>query len=78
MEITSKMVKELRERTSAGMMDCKKALVETGGDFDAAVKFLREKGLASAAKRPTTCAGRSSVKSMRELFSPSIGVIISF
>jgi len=51
MEITPKMVKELRDMTNAGMMDCKKALKETGGDIEAAVKFLREKGLSSAAKR---------------------------
>jgi len=44
MEITASMVKELRERTGAGMMDCKRALVETEGDFDKAVIFLREKG----------------------------------
>src|SRR5581483_3458233 len=50
-EITAQMVKELRESTSAGMMDCKRALQETGGDFDAAVALLREKGMASAAKR---------------------------
>ncbi len=51
MEITSKMVKELREMTNAGMMDCKKALAESGGDVDDAVKILREKGLSAAAKR---------------------------
>ena len=45
------MVKELRDATSAGMMDCKRALQETDGDFDAAVKLLRENGMASAAKR---------------------------
>jgi elongation factor Ts len=50
-EITAAMVKQLRDATSAGMMDCKRALVETRGDFDAAVKLLREKGMASAAKR---------------------------
>jgi elongation factor Ts len=50
-EITATMVKELRDATSAGMMDCKRALQETEGDFDAAVKLLREKGMASAAKR---------------------------
>ncbi len=50
-EISATMVKELRDATSAGMMDCKRALQETGGDFDAAVKLLREKGMASAAKR---------------------------
>ena len=43
--ITSAMVKELRERTSAGMMDCKKALVESDGDMDKAIEWLREKGL---------------------------------
>ena len=48
MAITASMVKELREMTGAGMMDCKKALTETDGDFDKAVEFLREKGLATA------------------------------
>jgi elongation factor Ts len=51
MAITAKMVKELRDATSVGMMDCKKALQETDGDFDAAVKILRERGAAVAAKR---------------------------
>ena len=50
-EITAAMVKQLRDATSAGMMDAKRALQETDGDFDAAVKLLREKGMASAAKR---------------------------
>jgi elongation factor Ts len=50
-EITSKMVKDLRDRTNAGMMDCKKALSETGGDMEKAVDFLRQKGLAVARKR---------------------------
>jgi elongation factor Ts len=50
-EISAAMVKQLRDATSAGMMDCKRALQETDGDFDAAVKLLREKGMASAAKR---------------------------
>ena len=45
MEITAKMVRELRARTSAGIMDCKKALTETNGDLDAAIQLLREKGL---------------------------------
>lgn len=49
--ITSDMIKDLREKTQAGMLDCKKALVECGGDFDKAVDFLRKKGLASAGKR---------------------------
>ncbi|MCD4749750.1 MAG: translation elongation factor Ts [Thermoanaerobaculales bacterium] len=51
MGITAAAVKELRERTGAGMMDCKKALVEVEGDLDEAIKFLRTKGLAAAAKR---------------------------
>src|SRR5438034_1561057 len=55
-DISAAMVKELRDATSAGFMECKRALQETGGDFDAAVKLLREKGLASAAKR----AGRET------------------
>lgn len=56
MSITSKMVKELRDKTAAGMMDCKKALTETNGDMDKAVDMLRQKGLAVAAKR----AGRAT------------------
>ncbi len=56
MKITSQMVKELRDKTNAGMMDCKKALQENDGDMDKAVDFLRQKGLAVAAKR----AGRST------------------
>ncbi len=63
-EITAKMVKELREQTGAGMMDCKKALAESGGDFEKAIKHLREQGVASAAKR----AGRAT----------SEGVIFSY
>jgi elongation factor Ts len=51
LEITTDLIKELRERTQAGMLDCKKALQETGGNIDKAVDFLREKGLAKAAKR---------------------------
>jgi elongation factor Ts len=50
-EITAALVKELREKTGAGMMDCKKALTETGGDVEAAVDWLRKKGLAAAAKK---------------------------
>jgi elongation factor Ts len=51
MAITTKMVKDLRDKTQAGMMDCKKALESTGGDFEKAVDLLRQKGLAVAAKR---------------------------
>lgn len=50
-EITSEMIKELREKTQAGMLDCKKALIECGGDVEKAVDFLRKKGLAAANKR---------------------------
>jgi elongation factor Ts len=55
-EITAAMVKELRERTGAGMMDCKKALAETNGDMEAAIDWLRAKGLSAAAKK----AGRTA------------------
>ncbi len=51
MTITAQMVKELREKTGAGMLDCKKALTETDGDMEKAIDFLREKGIASAAKK---------------------------
>ncbi|MFZ5814130.1 MAG: translation elongation factor Ts [Bacillota bacterium] len=60
-EITAKMVAELRARTGAGMMDCKKALTETDGDFDKAVDWLREKGLASAAKKAGRIAAEGRV-----------------
>lgn len=50
-EITAQMVKELREATNAGVLDCRKALEEANGDFDAAVEILRKKGLATAAKK---------------------------
>ena len=56
MAITAAMVKELREMTGAGMMDCKKALNEVDGDMDKAVEFLREKGLAAAAKKASRIA----------------------
>src|SRR6202042_2505504 len=56
MDISASQVKELREKTGAGMMDCKKALTETAGDFEKAVEYLRKKGIASAAKK----AGRAT------------------
>jgi len=59
--ITAKMVADLRTQTGCGMMDCKKALSETNGDFDAAIKFLREKGLAVAAKKATRIASEGVV-----------------
>ena len=58
MEISAGQVKELREKTGAGMMDCKKALSETGGDFEKAVDVLRKKGLSAAAKK----AGRAATE----------------
>ncbi len=60
-DITSAMVKELRERTSAGMMDCKKALVESDGDMDKAIEWLREKGLSQAAKKASRIAAEGVV-----------------
>ena len=62
MEVTASMVKELRERTGAGMMDCKKVLVETSGDIEKAIELLREKGLAKAAKKAGRVASEGLVK----------------
>ena len=62
-EITAALVKELRERTGAGMMDCKKALAATEGDMDKAIDFLREKGLAAAAKKAGRIAAEGLVES---------------
>ena len=50
-EITTQMIKELREATNAGVLDCKKALTQADGNFDKAVEYLREKGLSAAAKK---------------------------
>lgn len=61
MEISASMVKELREKTGAGMMDCKKALQETEGDMDQAIDLLREKGLAKAAKKSDRIASEGLV-----------------
>ncbi len=62
-DVSAKDVKELRERTGAGMMDCKKALVETGGDMEAAIDLLRAKGTAKAAKRAERSANEGTVAS---------------
>ena len=64
MAITAAMVKELREMTGAGMMDCKKALNEVDGDMDKAVEFLREKGLAAAAKKASRIAAEGIVATL--------------
>jgi len=62
MAITASDVKELRERTGAGMMDCKKALTETNGDIEKSIDILREKGLASAAKKAGRIASEGAVE----------------
>ncbi|HIW39196.1 MAG TPA: translation elongation factor Ts [Candidatus Jeotgalicoccus stercoravium] len=61
MAISAKLVKELREKTGAGMMDCKKALVETDGDIDKAIDYLRENGIAKAAKKADRIAAEGVV-----------------
>jgi elongation factor Ts len=63
MSVTPQMVKELRERTGAGMMDCKNALLETKGDLEQAIDFLRKKGLASAAKKAGRITAEGAVAS---------------
>lgn len=73
--ITADLVKQLRERTGAGMMDCKKALTETVGDIDKAILLLREKGLAAAAKK----AGRIAAEGLVESYihgNGRIGVLV--
>jgi len=75
MHIDAKIVKELREKTGAGMMDCKKALQETAGDKDKAVDLLREKGLAAAAKRAGRSANQGIVDSYIHL-GGKIGVLV--
>jgi elongation factor Ts len=62
MEISASLVKELREKTGAGMMDCKKALTESSGDFEKAIEILRKKGAAVAAKRAERSANEGIVK----------------
>ncbi|RME14347.1 MAG: elongation factor Ts, partial [Bdellovibrio sp.] len=63
MNISASMVKELREKTNAGMLDCKKALQENNGDFDKAVEWLRTKGIAKAAKKSSRVAAEGLVHS---------------
>lgn len=75
MEITTEMIKELREATGAGILDCRKALTDANGDFDKAVDFLREKGVATAAKR----ADRTASQGVVDLYSHGegrVGVIV--
>jgi elongation factor Ts len=74
-EITAKMVQELREKTSAGMMDCKRALTEAGGDAAKAEEILRKKGLASAAKKAGRLASEGAVGSYIHM-GGKIGVLV--
>jgi elongation factor Ts len=73
-EISAGLVKQLRDATSAGMMDCKRALVETDGDFDEAVKLLRERGMASAAKRADRATSEGKVGVM---VRDNVGAIVA-
>ena len=61
MAVTAALVKELRERTGAGMMECKKALVETDGDMEAAIELLRKSGLAKADKKAGRVAAEGKI-----------------
>jgi elongation factor Ts len=63
LKITTAMVKELREETGAGVLDCRNALQETDGDFDKAVEYLRQKGLAAAAKRASRATNEGTIGS---------------
>ena len=70
--ITAKLVKDLRDKTGAGMMDCKKALNETEGNLDKALEWLRKKGIASAEKKSGRVAAEGSIGSYCLLYtSPS-------
>jgi elongation factor Ts len=75
MEVTTAMVKELRERTQAGMMDCKKALIAVDGDLEKAIEFLREKGLSQAAKKAGRIASEGMVDSYIHM-GGKIGVLV--
>lgn len=75
MAISAKDVKALREKTGAGMMDCKKALTETDGNFDTAATWLREKGIASAAKRADRTASEGAVASYIHM-GGKVGVLV--
>ena len=75
MDITAKMVKELREATNAGMMDCKKALTECGGDMDKAADYLRKKGIASAAKKEGRATSQGIIGSYIHM-GGKVGVLV--
>ena len=74
-DISAKMVKELREKSGAGIMDCKEALAECDGDMEKAVDFLRKKGLATAAKRAGRAASEGTIQSYIHL-GGKIGVMV--
>jgi elongation factor Ts len=73
-DVTAQMIKDLRERTGAGMADCKKALVECAADAEKAIEYLRKKGIASAAKKATRIASEGTVVSY--LHGSRIGVLV--
>ncbi len=74
MAFTAKDVQKLREMTGVGMMDCKKALTETDGDMDAAVVYLREKGLAAANKKASRIAAEGVV--LAAVYDNGVGVVL--
>jgi elongation factor Ts len=73
-EITAQMIKDLRERTGAGMADCKKSLTETAGDMEKAIEYLRKKGIASAAKKATRIASEGMIVNYQH--GTRIGVLV--
>src|SRR6516162_5331521 len=73
-EITAAMIKDLRERTGAGMSDCKKALTETDADMEKAAEYLRKKGLAAAAKKAGRIATEGAVSSY--IHNGRVGVLL--
>src|SRR5262245_65122432 len=73
-EITAQMIKDLRERTGAGMADCKKALSECAADMEKAIEYLRKKGIASAAKKATRIASEAIVANYQH--GTPIGVLV--
>jgi len=75
LSITSSMVKELREKTGAGMMDCKEALTVSGGDFEKAIDFLRKKGMSAATKRSSKAAKDGVIASYIHM-GGKIGVLV--
>jgi elongation factor Ts len=75
MEITTELIKQLREKTGCGMMDCKTALSETKGEFEAAIDYLRKKGIASAARRADRTAAQGVIESYIHI-GAKIGVLL--